>query len=54
VIFMVRWLAGRLAGQSREQVLDLVAGQRDQPQRWWVAGVLGDRGHHQEGVGQHG
>jgi hypothetical protein len=30
------------------------AGQRDEPQRWWMAGVLGDRGHHQERVGQHG
>jgi hypothetical protein len=31
--------------QGGEQVLDLVAGQRDESQRWWVAGVLGDRGH---------
>src|SRR5215218_6095013 len=47
-------IAGRPAGLGRAQVLDLVAGQRDEPQRWWVAGVLGDRGHHQEGVRQHG
>jgi hypothetical protein len=38
-------VAGRLAGQDREQLPDLVAGQRDEPQRWWMAGVLGDRGH---------
>jgi len=30
-------VAGRPAGHGGEQVLDLVAGQRDQPQRWWVA-----------------
>jgi hypothetical protein len=40
--------------QGGEQVLELVAGQRDQPQRRWVAGVLGDRGHHQEHIRQHG
>src|SRR5215211_7348064 len=44
----------RCGDQGGEQVLNLVAGQRDEPQRWWVAGVLGDRGHHQEGVRQHG
>ena len=34
--------------EGGEQVLDLVAGQRDESQRWWVAGVFGDRGHHQK------
>jgi hypothetical protein len=47
-------IAGGLADQGGDQALDLVAGQRDQAQRWWVAGVLGDRGDHQEGARQHG
>ena len=37
-----------------EQVLELVAGQRDEAQRWWVAGVLGGCGHHQERGRQQG
>jgi hypothetical protein len=40
--------------KDSEQTVDLVAGQGDESQRWWVAGVLGDRGYHQERVGQHG
>ena len=40
--------------QRREQVLDLVAGQPDQPGRRRVAGLFGSGGHHQEGVGHHG
>src|SRR4029453_11887133 len=40
-------VAGRPAGQGGEQVLGLVAGQRDQPRRWWGAGALGGRGPHQ-------
>jgi len=42
-----------LDDQGREQVLDLVAGQRDQPGRWWVADALEQGGHDQEGVGEH-
>jgi hypothetical protein len=37
-----------------EQVLELVAGQRDEAQGWWVAGVLGGCGHHQERGRQQG
>ena len=40
--------------QGREQVLELVAGQRDQLGRWWPAGAFGQGRHHQEGVGEHG
>jgi hypothetical protein len=40
--------------QCREQVLDLVASQPDQPGRWWVAGLFGHGRDYQEGVGQHG
>jgi len=40
--------------QRREQVLDLVAGQADQPGWWWVTGAGGGREHHEEGVGEHG
>jgi hypothetical protein len=40
--------------EDGEQTLDVVAGQGDESQRWWGAGVLGDRGYHREGVGQHG
>jgi hypothetical protein len=49
---------GRVVGgpgeQGGEQVLDLVAGERDQ--RGWcrVAGAFGQRGDDQEGVGEHG
>ena len=46
-------VAGRPAGHGDEQVLDLVANQRDQPQRWCVAGVLGGRGNYHARVGQH-
>ena len=47
-------IAGGTGEQRREQVLDLVAGQADQPGRWWVAGPFSAGGHHQEGVGDHG
>src|SRR5215218_7528667 len=40
--------------QRREQVLELVAGQADQRGRWWVAGAVGGREHHEDGVGEHG
>jgi hypothetical protein len=40
--------------RRREQVLDLVAGQADQPGRWRVAGTVRGREHHEEGVGDHG
>jgi hypothetical protein len=33
-------ITGGLHEHCREQVLDLVAGQRDQPGRWWVLGVF--------------
>jgi hypothetical protein len=39
--------------QGGEQVLDLVAGQPDQPGRWWVASVFGHGRHYQEGVGEY-
>jgi hypothetical protein len=39
--------------QCREPVLDLVAGQADQPGRCWVAGAFGN-GVTKEGVGEHG
>jgi hypothetical protein len=39
--------------QCREQMLDLVAGQPDQPCRCWVAGPFGQGGHDQEGVSEH-
>ena len=42
-----------LSDQCGVQVLDLVAGQPDQPGRWWVAGVFGHGRHHQEGMGEH-
>jgi hypothetical protein len=47
-------VTGGTGVQRREQVLDLVAGQRDQPGRRRVAGVVGQGGDHQEGVGNHG
>jgi hypothetical protein len=34
--------------QGREQVLDLVTGDRDQPGREWVAGPLGQGGDNQD------
>jgi hypothetical protein len=40
--------------QRGEQVLDLVAGQADQPGRWRMPGTIGGRKHHQDGVGNHG
>src|SRR5215218_9235189 len=40
--------------QRGEQVLDLVAGQADQPGWWRVLGAVAGRKHHQEGVGEHG
>lgn len=39
--------------QCREQMLDFVAGQPDQPGRRRVAGRFGTGGNHQEGVGEH-
>jgi len=39
----VAWIRHGDGDQGGEQVLDLVAGQWDEPQWWWVAGVLGDR-----------
>ena len=47
-------IAGRAGDQGREQVLDLVAGQRDEPGRWRPAEVFGHGRYHQEGVGEHG
>jgi hypothetical protein len=47
-------VTSRTGSQWREQVLDLVAGQPDQPGRRWVAGPFGQGGDHQEGVGEHG
>src|SRR5215216_3429110 len=47
-------VTSRTGSQCRGQVLDLVAGQPDQPGRRWVAGPFGQGGHHQEGVGEHG
>src|SRR6266508_446768 len=47
-------IADRLSQQRREQVLDLVAGNPDQPGRYRVAGALGQGGDDQEGVGEHG
>ena len=40
--------------QGGEQVPDLAGGQLDHPWRRRTLGVLGDRGHHQERVRQHG
>src|SRR5829696_3587784 len=40
--------------QRGEQVLDLVAGQTDQPCRCWLAGPFGQGCDDQEGVGEHG
>ena len=42
-----------LGGQGREQVLELVAGHRDQPRRGGVAGAFGQGRDHQKGVGEH-
>jgi hypothetical protein len=47
-------IGDRLDNQGRGQVLDLVAGKRDQPRRWWVSGVFGQGHYHQEGMGEHG
>ena len=47
-------VTSRADSQCGEQVLDLVAGQPDQPGRRWVAGPFSAGGHHQEGVGEHG
>jgi hypothetical protein len=46
-------IAGRAGDQGREQALDLVAGQRDEPRRWWPLGPLGHGRDDQEGVGEH-
>src|SRR6266545_7706406 len=47
-------ITGGTGQQCRGQVLDLVAGQRGQPRRWWVLGVSGQGGDDEEGVGEHG
>ena len=47
-------VSGGTGEQRGEQVLQLVAGQADQPGGWWVPGVVGQGGDHQEGVGKHG
>jgi len=47
-------ISGGTGHQRREQVLDFVAGQADQPGRWWTAGLAGKGGHDQEGVGEDG
>jgi hypothetical protein len=47
-------VTNRSGEQCGEQVLDLVAGQPDQPQRGGMAGALGHGRHDQEGVGEHG
>jgi hypothetical protein len=44
----------RLGQQRREQMLNLAAGQRDQPERCLLASVFGNGRHHQEGVGEQG
>jgi hypothetical protein len=50
----VAWISQGDGDQGGEQMLDLVAGQRDQAQRWWMVDVLDDRSHHQERIRQHG
>jgi len=47
-------ITGGTGEQRREQMLDLVAGQPDQPGWWRVPGAVGGRKHHEEGVGEHG
>jgi hypothetical protein len=47
-------ITNRSGEQCGDQVLDLVAGQPDQPQRGGMAGALGHGRHDQEGVGEHG
>jgi hypothetical protein len=47
-------VTGGTGEEGSEQVLDLVAGQPDQPGRWWMAGLFGQGRHHQEGMGKHG
>ena len=42
-----------LGEQGGEQVLDLVAGDRDQLGWWWPLGALGQGCDDQEGVGEH-
>jgi hypothetical protein len=44
----------RPSQQRREQMLNLAAGQRDQPERRLLASVFGNGRHHQEGVGEQG
>src|SRR4029453_2784964 len=44
----------RPGGQADEQVADLIAGERDQLGRWWVADALEQGGHDQEGMGEQG
>jgi hypothetical protein len=47
-------MAQRSGGQADEQVAVLVAGERDQLGRWWVADTLDESDDDQEGVGEHG
>ncbi len=50
------WPAQPVAGisdEGGEQVLDLVVGQLAQPGRRGIAGLIGQRRHDQEGVGEH-
>jgi hypothetical protein len=47
-------ITDRPSHQCREQVLELVAGQRDQPGRRLLASAFGNGRHDQEGVGEHG
>src|SRR6266508_3676962 len=47
-------ITDRLSEQGSEQVLELVAGHRDQARRCRVAGAFGQGCQHQEGVGEHG
>lgn len=46
-------LGGRLDDQGRKQVLDLLAGQRDEPRPCRPLGAFGQGGDHEEGVGEH-
>jgi len=46
-------ITDRLGEQCAKQVLDLVAGQGNQPGGWWLAGALGQGRDDQEGVGEH-
>ena len=47
-------IGDRSGDQGREQVLDLVAGQRDQPGRRRSADAFGHGRQNEEGMGEHG